>query len=268
MSVPQPLPIRVLVKGASLTHDVSARPQLREDFIFSRVIEESLLSSGHGASVWTAAVASQPTAHIFRTWEEQVKAWSPDVVILNAGYYEPVHLFLPRWLERHANSLKARPGPVRGLYRHYLLRPVWKSLARLQRQLDKSIQGKFFGRTVRRCGADLRAYIDRTRAVGQPRIMVFEFLPPGARGRDWFPGMAARVEMMNVMLRQLVADYNDPEITLVRIPDIVERRLPPGTEPNNDGFHYNPDVHRFIGEEIADEIRSWAKQYPRLAPLD
>jgi hypothetical protein len=268
MAHPQPLPIRVLVKGASLTHDISARPQLREDFVFSRVIEESLLASGHGANVWTAAVASQPTRHIFRTWEEQVKAWSPDVVVLNAGYYEPVHLFLPRWLERHANSLKARPGPIRGLYRQHLLRPVWKSLARLQQQLDKRIGGRFFGRTVRRADADLRAYIDRTLEVGRPLIMVFEFLRPGARGRDWFPGMEARVEMMNVMLRKLVADYDDPDVVLVRIPEIVERRLPPGTEPNNDGFHYNPDVHRFIGEEIADEIRTWAKQYPRLGPVD
>lgn len=268
MSEPLPLPIRVLVKGASLTHDISERPQLREHFIFSRVIEESLLSSGHGANVWTAAVASQPTAHIFRTWEEQVKAWSPDVIVLNAGYYEPVHLFLPRWLERHANSLKARPGPVRGLYRHYVLRPVWKSLARLQRQLDRRIKGRFFGGTVRRCGADLRAYIDRSRGVGRPLIMVFEFLGPGARGRDWFPGMADRVEMMNAMLRDLVRSYDDPEVVLVPIPDIVARNVPPGVEPNTDGFHYTADVHRFIGEEIADEIRTWAKQHPRLAPRD
>jgi len=268
MSAPQPLPIRVLVKGASLTHDISERPQLREHFIFSRVIEESLLNSGHGASVWTAAVASQPTAHLFRTWEEQIKAWSPDVVILNAGYYEPVHLFLPRWLERHANSLKTRPGPIRDKYRHYLLRPVWKGLARLQRQLDRVIGGKTFGRTVRRSRADLKAYIDRTRGVGQPLILIFEFLGPGARGRDWFPGMAARVELMNVMLRGLVAEYDDPEIVLVSIPDIVERHLEPDVEPNTDGFHYTAQVHQFIGEELADEIRTWAKQYPRLAPRD
>lgn len=268
MPAPQPLPIRVLVKGASLTHDISERPQLREHFVFSRVIEESLLQAGHGADVWTAAVASQPTAHLFRTWEEQVKAWSPDVIVLNAGYYEPVHLFLPRWLERHANSLAARPGPVHGAYRHYLLRPVWKSLAKLQRALDKRIGGRFFGRTVRRCGADLRSYIDRSREVGQPLVMVFEFLGPGARGRDWFPGMAERVEMMNVMVRALVASYDDPEITLVRIPDIVERRLDPAVEANADGFHYSAQVHRYIGEEIADEIQTWAKQHPRLAPRD
>jgi hypothetical protein len=268
MSVPQPLPIRVLVKGASLMHDISARPQGREDFLFSRVIEESLLLSGHGANVWTAAVASEPTRLAFRTWEEQVKAWSPDVVILSYGYYEVIHLFLPRWLERHANSLKTRPGRFRELYRTYLLRKIWMALAKLQCRLDKVVGDRGFGRTIRKVDKELRTYIDRTREVGEPLIMLFEFLPPGQRGRGWFPGMTARTARMNEMLHRLVADYDNPEIMLVRIPEIAERRLPAGVEPNTDGFHYTPDLHRYIGEEIADEIRSWAKQYPRLAPRD
>ncbi|MCW2786464.1 MAG: hypothetical protein JWP74_2981 [Marmoricola sp.] len=249
-------------------HDISERPQQREDFIFSRVIEESLLGSGHGADVWTAAVASEPTRLAFRTWEEQVKAWSPDVVILSYGYYEVIHLFLPRWLERHANSLKTRPGRVRELYRTLLVRKVWMALAKLQCRLDAKIGGRFFGRRIRQVEKELHTYIDRTREVGQPLIMLFEFLPPGQRGRGWFPGMTERTAMMNEMLHRLVADYDNPEIMLVRIPEIAERRLPPGTEPNTDGFHYTGALHRYIGEEIADEIRRWAKQYPRLGPKD
>ncbi|MCW2856680.1 MAG: hypothetical protein JWR52_2295 [Marmoricola sp.] len=268
MAQAQPLPIRVLVKGASLMHDISERPQKREDFTFSRVIEESLLNSGHGASVWTAAVASEPTRLAFRTWEEQVKAWSPDVVILSYGYYEVIHLILPRWLERHANSLHTRPGTVRELYRRLLVRPVWMSLAKLQCRLDKVIGARFFGRTLRQVETELHTYIDRTREVGQPLVMLFEFLPPGQRGRGWFPGMTERTALMNKMLHKVIADYNDPEIMLVPIPEIAERCLPPGTEPNTDGFHYTGALHRFIGEEIADEIRAWAKQYPRLAPKD
>lgn len=267
MTVPQPLPIRVLVKGASLMHDISERPQQREDFIFSRVIEESLLKSGHGANVWTAAVASEPTRLAFRTWEEQVKAWSPDVVILSYGYYEVIHLFLPRWLERHANSLKTRPGRIRELYRNLLLRKVWMALAKLQCRLDKVVGARFFGRRLRQVERELRTYIDRTREVGQPLIMLFEFLPPGQRGRGWFPGMTARTAQMNEMLHRLVATYDDPEIVLVPIPEIAARRLPPGTEPNTDGFHYTGALHRYIGEEIADEIRDWAKQHPRLGPV-
>jgi hypothetical protein len=262
-----PLPIRVLVKGASLMHDISEFPQKREDFIFARVIEEQLLLSGHGADVWTAAVASEPAAHAFKTWEQQVKAWSPDVIILSYGYYEVIHLFLPRWLERHSNSLAARPGPVRSFYRKNVLRKVWMALARLQAVVDRRVGDRFFAGKVKQVEKELRAYIDKSRKVGEPLIMLFEFLPTGKRGQDWFPGMTARTAMMNQMLHQLVADYANPEIVLVPIPSLAERATP-GIEPNADGFHYTGPVHQAIGEEIAEEIKAWAKQYPRLQPRD
>jgi hypothetical protein len=188
-------------------------------------------------------------------------------VILSYGYYEVIHLFLPRWLERHANSLKARPGPIRSIYRKHALRKVWMGLARLQAVLDRRIGARFFAGRLRQVENELRAYIDMTRKVGEPLIMLFEFLPTGARGQDWFPGMTARTGLMNEMLHKLVADYDNPEIVLVPIPAIAERATP-GIEPNADGFHYTAPVHQAIGEEIADEIRSWAKQYPRLAPRD
>lgn len=267
MPVAQPLPIRVLVKGASLMHDISEFPQKREDFIFARVIEESLLQSGHGANVWTAAVASEPTAHAFKKFEEEVKAWSPDVVILSYGYYEVIHLFLPRWLERHVHSMKARPGPIRSFYRKNLLRKFWMVLAQTQAALDRRVGARFFGRKVKKVEKELRTYIDKTRKVGEPLIMLFEFLPTGKRGQDWFPGMSARTVLMNEMLHKLVADYDNPEIVLVPIPAIAERATP-GIEPNADGFHYTAPVHQAIGEEIADEIRAWAKQFPRLQPRD
>jgi hypothetical protein len=259
------LPIRVLVKGASLMHAISARPQHREDFTFSRVIEESLLRSGHGAQVWTAAVASEPARHAFRTWEEQVQAWSPDVVVLSYGYYEVIHLFLPRWLERHANSLRARPGRVRTFYRRRVLRRFWVSLAKVQAAVDRRVGARWFAPRVRQVETQLRAYIDQTREVGQPLIILFEFLPVGRRGQDWFPGMSARTALMNRMLHRLVAAYDSPEVVLLPVPAIAERAAP-GQEPNTDGFHYTPVVHQAIGEEIADRIRAWAEQYPRLAP--
>ena len=268
MPAPLPLPIRVLSRGASLTHDISERPPRRAPFTWGRAREESLLHSGHAVTLHEQAVASQEARHLMRDWEANIKAFSPDVVVLTLGYYEPVHLFLPRWLERHANSLRKQPGPIRSRYRHYLLRPVWKSLARLQRRLDRRVGPRGFGWKVRRAERNLRAYIDATIEVGHPLILLFEFIRPGARGRDWFPGMEARIEQMNVMMRKLVASYDDPDIRLFPIPEIIERRLDPAIEPNQDGFHYIAEVHQFIGEELAEEIRTWVKDYPRLAPKD
>lgn len=266
MSVPPSLPIRVLIKGQSLVHDISERPQLREMFTFSRVLEEELLASGHNVDLWTAAVASEEARHAMLAWEQQVKAWSPDVVILSYGQYEPVHLLAPHWLERHANSLTSRPGLVRTRYRRRLLRPLWVALAKGQRLIDRRVGSRGYAWKVRRADQCLRRFIDATLEVGKPLIVLLEFIRPGARGRDWFPGMEARTEMMNAMLHQLIADYADPDIRLLPVPQIVEQRLAPGIEPNADGFHYNAEMHQYVGEGLAEEIRSWVKDYPRLAP--
>ncbi|MBO9521825.1 MAG: hypothetical protein J7518_09830 [Nocardioidaceae bacterium] len=257
------LPLRILVKGASLGHDVSEFPQQREQFVFPRVIEEYLLDHGRAVEVWNPAVASEMASMGMRHWEEHVKAWEPDVIILTWGYYECVHLILPRWLERHANSLKARPGPIRSLYRKRVLRPFWKSLAELQKALDKKVQGRFFARRSRRIAADIAHFIDRSRKVGRPLILLPEFLVPNKRAQDWFPGMADRAAMVNRDIRAMVDGYDD-HVRLLPVPEIAESRTDKSVEAAADGFHYNAEVHQLVGEAYGAVILEWAEQYPRL----
>ena len=52
---------------------------------------------------------AEKTAPILKTWQQEILGFSPDVIVLVYGYVETIHLFLPRWLERHANSWKAKP---------------------------------------------------------------------------------------------------------------------------------------------------------------
>jgi len=263
MSVPQQLPLRVLVKGASLDHDVSEFPQLREQFVFPRVIEETLLSRGLPVHVWNPAVASEMASMSMKNWEPHVKAWGPDVIIVTWGYYECVHLFLPRWLERHANSLKAKQGRFRTFYRNRILRPVWKVLAGVQREVDRKVQARFFKPRARRYTRHMRYFIDQSRKVGRPLVVIPEFLEPSARGLYWFPGMGARAEIINEEVRALVESYDDHVVRLP-VPQIAARRSDLDVEPTADGFHYNAEVHQLVGEAYADLIESWVKQYPRL----
>jgi len=257
------LPLRVLAMGASLNHDVSEFPQQRQQFVWSRVIEETLLDHGRAVHVRIYAVASEMASQSMRHWEEHVKAWEPDVIIPTWGYYECVHLILPRWLERHANSLKSRPGPVRSLYRKRVLRPVWKTLAELQKALDKRIRARFFRRRSKRIAADLAHFIDKSRKVGRPLILLPEFLVPNKRAQDWFPGMAARAAMLNADIRAMVERYDD-HVQLLPVSEIAESRTDMSVEAAADGFHYNAEVHQLVGEAYARVILEWAEQYPRL----
>lgn len=265
MAQPEPLPIRVLVKGSSMAHDISARPQQREQFTFGRVIEESLLRSGYGADVRVTAAAGDTCKRAFSTWEQEVKAWSPDVVILSYGAYECVHLFLPRWLERHVNSLSARPGLIRSFYRQRVLRPSWRLLFKVQKALDRRFSTTNFGRVQRGVVRDCIAYITQTRTVGNPLVVIMECTGPGAKGKRQFPGLADRINAMNEVLPRVVMHFDSPDVVMAPAPAIATS-LPPEIPFNADGFHYGPELHQAVGEYLAEQIRAWAQKYPRLSP--
>lgn len=259
MPDPLPLPIRVLVKGASTVGWSSPMNGPRTDFTFPRVIEEQLLKAGRPIEIRTHSVPSERTKSTLLHWEDEVIGFSPDVVILVYGHYETVHFFLPWWLERHANSLKKRSRPVRNAYRTYVLRPVWMFLAKLQAKADIALDPTVRRSRPRRVAADLEALIEHIQELHSPLVFLFELLPPAKRYQSWFPGMAARIEVMNQAISGLVTRLDNPNVRYKKIKPIVDEHA--GGDLNvatPDGFHYSPAIHRVIGTELADEILRWA----------
>lgn len=253
------LPLRVLVKGASTVNWASPMGGPRSDFTFPRAIEAELLRDGWPAEVRAFTMPSERTSRILLTWQEQVLGFSPDVIVLVYGHYETVHLFLPRWLERHANSLRARPRLVAGWYRRHLLRPVWMMLARLQARLDRMLDPTIRRGRPRQVAADLEAYIGQVQQIGSPLVFVFELLPPAVRYQSWFPGMARRIEVMNATIADLVRRIDRPDVRLFPVTELVDKCADGDVDlATPDGFHYTPELHRRIGEALAHEIESWA----------
>ena len=266
MSSPLPLPIRVLVKGSSTVNWTSWSGGPRTDFIFPRVIEERLLSDGRPCQVQTVTMMSGKTSKILQSWQQEVLGYSPDVIVLVYGHYEAVHLFLPRWLERHANSLKARPRRLETFYRQRILRPVWMMLARLQARLDTIVDPTIRRRRPRLVAADLEAFISQVQTVGSPLVIVFELLPPAHRYRSWFPGMAARIDVMNRALSDMVTRVDKPNVRYFPVEPLVDKYCDGDIEvATPDGFHYTPAFHRVIGTQLADLIAEWSDTQPHLA---
>lgn len=259
MPEPLPLPIRILVKGASTVGVASPMGGPRTDFTFPRAVEAQLLADGRPAVVRTITVASERTKDTLRHWEREMMGYSPDVVILVYGHYETIHLFLPWWLERHANSLRARPGRIREAYRRSVLRPVWMTLAKLQAKLDKTIDPTIRRSRPRRVAADLERLIGRIRFLHSPLVFVFELQPPARRYQSWFPGMTARMAEMNRELAALVERLDDPDIRYFRTSGLVAEHAGGDLDvATPDGFHYSPELHRVIGTELARQIADWA----------
>ena len=262
---PLPLPIRVLVKGASTVHTVSFMGGPRSEFAYPRAMEAALLARGQAADVRTTAVASQRTKTALKNWEGEIFSWSPDVVVLNYGHFETVHLFLPQRLERHANSLAARPGRIRSPYR-LVLRKFWKALASVQQRLDRALPSTMFASRPRRVADDLVLLVERIQMIGSPLVVIMDLTPPGQRFRKWFPGMAERTEVMNAALADVVRRADLPNVLHFRTNDFLVDFVQSGQEVCPDGGHYTPEAHQAIGRALTDLILDWAKTQPHLRP--
>lgn len=269
MTTPKPLPLRVLVKGASTVNWTSWMGGPRQDFAFPRVIEDSLIEQGRACDLRVHTMPSEQTKTILGTWQREVLGFSPDAIVLLYGHYETIHLFLPRWLERHANSLRGRPRPVARFYRRAVVRPVWKTLAQLQAAVDRKWPATSRRRRLERVAADLDAYIDQVSKVGSPIVYLFELLPPNERFASWFPGMADRIALMNEIIAELVARHDSDRVRLVQVSDLVKEHAGGDLAVAiPDGFHYSPELHRAIGERIAADIDAWADTQSHLTHTD
>lgn len=268
MPSPRPLPLRVLVKGPSTVNWTSWMGGPRQDLTFPRVIEEQLLESGRPVDVQAITMTSEKATRLLATWQREVLGFSPDVIILAYGHFESVHLFLPRWLERHGNSFKTRRGPIRKLYRRHVVRPVWRGLAQVQAKVD-AVVGPYVGvRRARRLGADLEQYISQVQKVGSPMVLLFEVLPPGPRIAGWFPGMARRIALANREMESVVQRVGLEHVRMFPIMPLAEKHAEGDmglVQP--DGFHYSPQMHRHIGEALAVEIDAWAATQSHLTDM-
>ncbi len=262
---PQPLPLRVLVKGSSLVNQVSWKGGPRTDFTFPRVLEEKLLHDGRACDVHTITAMAETTGPILKTWQQEVIGYSPDVIVLLYGYVETIHGFLPRWLERHANTWKARPRRMRSLYRRTILRRTWKLLAELQMRLDRVVPSGRPGRN-RRVAAHLEEFISQAQTVASPLVLLMELLPPASRYDRWFPGMTARIAAMNDALAATVERVDRPNVRFFRIRHLVDEHFGGDLDAATpDGSHFSPDMHRHVGTALAREIEAWAETQPHLA---
>lgn len=265
MPSPIPLPGRVLVKGASTVSSVSPMGGPRSDFAFPRVIEAELVAGGRPAEVRNSAKIGAPTKNVFRDWEQDIMQWSPDVVVIVAGYCETIHLFLPLWLERYVNRINRRPSRNQGHDHRRAVRVIWKLLATLQSKVDGPFGARILQRRLTRVASDLEGYLNLVQLVGSPLVYILELLPPSGSRNKWFPGMSDRIAFMNEQLRKVVDRRDNSEVRFLAVSEIAHSLV--GEDLSAaipDGFHYSPALHREVGRELARGIQEWAHGQPHL----
>lgn len=254
---PLPPPVRVLVKGASSVNWTSFMGGPRSDMAYPRVIEVALHGWGRPAEVRDTSFAAELAKHSLYAWQREVVCYSPDVVVLHYGVMECMHLVLPRWLQAHAQNQQFRRGPVRDLYRLGFIRPFWRLLARVQQRVDRRMPLATFAGRRRRVKRDLLQLVKNIRDIGSPLVLLMELDPPGETYARWFPGMPARIDLMNQTLRELVAEYGCGDVRVFPTRDVLERLTTTNVPVNSDGAHYTPAAHQALGQALAHEIELW-----------
>lgn len=239
----------------------------RSDFSYPRVIEDDLLAHGRPVTMRNTGILGEPVRDWFPPWEEDLLQFSPDVLVLSAGHYEAVHLFLPHRFERHANLFATRGGRLNKLYRKLFLRPLWTLIVTLQAKLDTLLPTGVRRGRIRRAVADLEAYVRHARQIGSPLVLVMELLRPAERQSKWFPGMTGRLDLANALVREVVERFDHPDVRFFSTSEIAQKHYGDDLQSATpDGFHLTPELHRAVGEELARQIREWADGQPHLQP--
>ncbi len=249
------------MKGSSPANWVSYMGGPPTDLTYPRVLERELLITGRNAVVRNLAATSERVTTGIRNWESQIFPWSPDVVSLNYGLYEAVHLFLPQPFERHANSFGGRPGPVRESYRQYVLRPIWKALAIAQQRTDARVPASAFRRRATRFTDNLEQLVRRILYISNPLVLLPEIPPPGERWRDWFPGIAPRIQMINTAMEEVAARIDLDHVRVFDTCAAVAPLVAAGHDIVPDGGHYTAEAHEAIGRAMAREIGPWCDEH-------
>jgi hypothetical protein len=264
MTDPLPQPIRVLVKGASTVVWTSWMGGPRSDYTFARVIESELLAAGIPAEVRCTAVPAERVKVALKHWDEEILPWSPDVVVMHYGHMETIHKLLPHWFERHAHSLHKRTGRARAFYRKHVIRGVYMTSAHLQAAVDRRLPPTsrlFFN--PERVAADLGHLIERIRSIQSPLVIALDTNPPSKNYQEWFPGMSARIEVMNEEIARVVEGFDHPDVRMFKVTELIRKQFG-DYDPSPDGAHYTPEVYFAIGQALAAQIIAWRATQPHL----
>ena len=263
---PLPMPVRVLVKGASTVSWTSFMGGPRSDFTFPRAAEVELLRAGYPVQMQVHSVPAELTRTNLKTWQQDAGGWAPDVVVLSYGHAECVHLLLPLWLQRHVHGMTSRRGPVRDVYRRQVLDRGWRLLTRVQQKVDGALPASVAKRRIRRVTSDYGQLLKRLQSLASPLIIVVEIPRPSPTWQKWFPGMTDRVDLMNASLAQLVASIDKPDVRFFEVAPVLAESWARGEDPCADGAHFTPSVHREIGARLGREILAWAEAQEHLNP--
>lgn len=253
-------PIRILVRGSSTVSWIAAVEPGRVSHAYPRALEATLYRDGRPAQVRAVSPLAASSLRIMGGADDEIFAFDPDVVILNTGHMECLHMLLPRPFARHVFTRTARPGRWRDAYRRRVLWAVYTAATRAQARVEHLLEPLVFRRRRAAVVDHVNRYIDIAIRNGHPLVIVMGYLPP-ATPVAIFPGLVRRLESMNQAFRDLVAKRADPAVVWFDPADaLAAEQL--REQAIGDGLHFTRVAHEAVGRQLAAVVETWAGQQP------
>ena len=109
-SGPGSSPLRILVRGASTVSWIAQVEPGVDAWAYPRALEDALYHRGIPTSVRVSAPLASSSLHILRDADDEIFGFNPDVIVMNTGHMENLHMLLPIPFSRHVFTRTARPG--------------------------------------------------------------------------------------------------------------------------------------------------------------
>jgi len=256
-------PIRILVRGSSTVSWIASVKPGRVSHAYPRALETVMHQRGWPTQVRVAAPLAKPSLHILRDADDDIFAWDPDVIILNTGHMENLHLLIPIPIARHVFTRTARPGRWRHLYRRRVLWPMYKVATRIQARLEPALGPWVFGRRRAAVLAHIEQYIHIAQRNGHPLIVIMGLVPPPEPPAE-FPGLASRLETLNEEFQALAERWGGSDVVWFDPSRVLATDGPPPVVAMGDGLHYTVEAHENVGKRLAEVVEAWADKQPHL----
>lgn len=242
-----------MVRGSSTVSWIANVEPGHISHAYPRELETALYQRGWTVQVHVESPLAASSRHILRDADQDIFGWDPDVIILNTGHMENLHMLIPIPMARHVFTRTARPGRWRDAYRRRVLWAVYSVATRVQERLEPSLGAWIFGRRRRAILDHINRYIDVASKNGHPVIVVMGFVPPTGFVRA-FPGVAGRLEQMNDAYRALADQRSEPEVIFWDPAEALAVDGPSVEDAIGDGIHFVPDAHIAVGKGLADLV--------------
>ena len=248
--------LRVAILGNSVPLLVIPPRQRRSEGSYPEVLEERLRDAGFDATVTNRSRLFDLIHEGSRRYGAEIAPLHPDVVIFNYGVLELQPNVLPTALNRHLS--KEIPGGrgLRRLWYHAAVPRLWPLARGWQRWASAKVGLRSWRLPPARFVAELDNLVRIARST-RALVLVVDVHEPGPRLDHFMPGITARWRRFEEELERFVASYQDPDVRLVRVSDIVDSLPGEGTA---DGLHLTVTAHARLGERLAAEVEEFMQK--------